>query len=97
MIFPDLDPAAISFSTFEYAEANRFIKQYLTMAEILQSFWAFLTLAICIKQGADSCQTGLKVERRVRVERAGVIPIEVSAFKTSGQTDAGTVCPTTAP
>jgi hypothetical protein len=53
----------------EYAKVNGFIKQHVTTAEIQQSFGAFLSLAICIERGADGCQAGLKVERRVRFER----------------------------
>src|SRR5215469_12117357 len=57
-------------------------------------FRAFRAPTISIEQGTDSCQAGLKIERRVRVERQEVRPIEVSALKTSPQANAGAVRPT---
>src|SRR5262249_8079404 len=49
-------------SFLEYLKVNGFIKQHLTTTEIHQRFRAFHPLAICIEQGTDGCQAGLKVE-----------------------------------
>ena len=81
----------------EYAKFNGFIKQHLTTAKIHQCFRTFLPPTICIEQGADGGQAGLKAERRVRVERGEAIPLEVAALTASREADAGTVRPATAP
>src|SRR5262245_32925583 len=56
--------------SLEYAKLNCVIKQRLTTAEIRQCFRTFHPPFVLIEQGADGRQAGLKVERRVRVERA---------------------------
>jgi hypothetical protein len=60
--------ARVSF--LEYAKFNGVIKQRLTTAEIRQCFRTFHPPFVLIEQGADGRQADLKVERRVRVERA---------------------------
>ena len=84
-------------SILEYAKFNGFIKQHLTTAKIHQCFRTFLPPTICIEQGADGGQAGLKVERRVRVERGEARLLEVAALKARREADAGTVRPATAP